>query len=175
MLAYLPANPMKDDNESDMFENLVPRSIEHFACSVLMDMDQSVFQMLSKVTPDTVKKDIDRLAELIDNQLVKNLVPADTELDEQILERMASVNLNQSKDDVTLDTLKESVLIILEQTDTNYRHSRKRLKKLKKDFMNLDKQKTAKQAIDQLSDMISGRCFNNYLFINFYAIIAKSF
>ena len=54
MLAYLPANPMKEDNESDMFENLLPRSIEHFACSVLMDMDKETFAMLAKVKPDKV-------------------------------------------------------------------------------------------------------------------------
>ena len=92
MLAYLPANPMQEDNESDMFDNLVPRSIEHFACSVLMDMDKDLFRTLSNVTPDTVKGEINRLAEIIDNHIVKNLVPADVELDEQILLRMASGN-----------------------------------------------------------------------------------
>ena len=65
--------------------------------------------------------------------------------------------MNQSKDDVALDTLKESVIVILDQTYNNYRHSRKRLKKLRKDFVSLDQQKTAKQAIDQLADMISGK------------------
>ena len=71
--------------------------------------------------------------------------------------------MEQSKDDVTLDTLKESVLAILDQTTESYKYSRKRLRKLRKDFINLDQQTSAKKAIYQLSDMISGIQSNKIL------------
>ena len=92
MLAYLPANPMKEDNQSDMFENLIPRSIEHFACSVLMDMKKDVFQVLDSIKPDMVNSiaDVNQLAEDIDRQLIASFIPHDTELDELIITRMAS-------------------------------------------------------------------------------------
>ena len=156
MLAYLPANPVKEDNQSDMFENLIPRSIEHFTCSVLMDMSKDTFNVLANVKPNVVNQvDLEQLAEDLNNQLIKTLIPYDTDLDEQLILRMASVNMTKSKDEATIDLLKDSVMAILDQAVENYKHSRRRLKKLKKDFIDFDKQKTAKLAIDQLSDMIS--------------------
>jgi len=98
MLAYLPANPMKEDNQSDMFENLIPRSIEHFACSVLMDMKKDVFQVMDSIKPDMVNSiaDINQLAEDIDRQLIASFIPHDTELDELIQTRMASGKFTKS-------------------------------------------------------------------------------
>ena len=157
MLAYLPANPVKEDNQSDMFENLIPRSIEHFTCSVLMDMSKDVFMIMKNVKPNVLNQaDLEKLAEDLNNQLVKTLIPFDTELDEQLVLRMAAVNMTKTKDEAIIDMLKESVMAILDQAIDNYKHSRRRLKKLKKDFVDFDKQKTAKMAIDQLADMISG-------------------
>ena len=157
MLAYLPANPVQEDNQSDMFENLIPRSIEHFTCSVLMDMSKDVFTVMKNVKPNALSQaDLEKLAEDLNNQLVKTLIPYDTDLDEQLVLRMASVNMTKTKDEAIIDMLKESVMAILDQAMSNYKHSRRRLKNLKKDFVDFDKQKTAKLAIDQLADMISG-------------------
>ena len=158
MLAYLPANPVKEDNQSDMFENLIPRSVEHFTCSVLMDMSRDTFNVLANVKPSLVNQaDLEQLAEDLNNQLVKTLIPYDTDLDEQLVLRMASVNMTKTKDEATVDMLKDTVMAILDQAIENYKHSRRRLKKLKKDFIDFDQQKTAKIAIDQLADMISGK------------------
>ena len=157
MLAYLPANPHKEDNQSDMFENLIPRSIEHFTCSVLMDMSKETFAVLSKIKPNSVKdSDIQKLADTVNNQLVKQLIPFDTDLDEQLILRMASVNMTKSRDEVTIELLKESVMVILDQAIQNYKHSKSRLKKLKKSLAKFDSPQNAELAIAQLADMISG-------------------
>ena len=71
--------------------------------------------------------------------------------------------------------LKNSVLASLDQAIGAFKHSKGRLKKLRKDFIDFDKQETANLAIAQLSDMISGK-FKNKIMIKmkiFSQIIVK--
>ena len=99
MLAYLPANPMVEDNESDMFENLIPRSIEHFACSVLMDMQKDTFQFLEAIKPEMVNTigKAQRSADELDRQITPSLIPADVTPDEQMTLRMAAGKVMKQK------------------------------------------------------------------------------
>jgi len=70
---------------------------------------------------------------------------------------LLKVNLTKSKDESVIEMLKNSVLASLDQAIGAFKYSRGRLKKLRKDFIDFDKQETANLAIAQLSDMISGK------------------
>ena len=65
------------------------------------------------------------------------------------------MDLTKSKEENVTDMLRESVSAILDNAIVNYRHSKRRLQKLKKDFEKMDQQKTAEMAMDQLADMVS--------------------
>ena len=158
MLAYLPANPKEDDRQSDMFENLFSRSIEHFACAVLMDMKKEMFDCLEKIKPDAIDTEarIQAAADTINQLMVKNLVPNDIDFDEQVLLRMSSVNLEDPSDVRVVKMLRESVNQVLKSTISTYRYSRPRLRKLEKDFNKIYTKEAANIALAQLADMISG-------------------
>ena len=158
MLAFLPANPTVEEGIGDMFDNILPRSIEHFASQVLMAMDGNMFRFLGTIDSDTVKSDVQILkaAQKLDQQLVDSIIPMDVELDQHIQVRMASLNLSRSSDEMAIEILKESVVALMETTISNYKYSGSRIIKMRKWLRTeLFSQDSVDAALAQIADMIS--------------------